>query len=654
MLMGAICGVCYLDQNPIHTELAISMMNDLGVYKKDFSDTWIDKSIFFGCCIQHITPESIHEKLPYHDNLSNLVIAADAIIDNREELLERLGRFHGHLEYITDSYLILQAYQKWGKECTKHLIGDFAFAIYDRNSEEIFCAVDHTGNRTLYYYSSSKIFAFSTTIRPLFNIGEIRKRYCDEWICDFLANPSVAHQLDGELTLYKKLLLLPAGHTLTISRSGIRKNAYWKIDRGKELRLKSDKDYEEAFRDVLERAVRSRLRTIRPVGIMLSGGLDSTTVACLAARELSSRCKSLHAFTSIPMEGYHNNLSTRKIADERPYIKALLESFPNIGSTFCSFPGRHPLSDMERFFSILEQPYKILENLFWIDGILEEAKSKGVGVILTGGMGNSTISYGIFKHCILSLLRSGRWPALFKEIMGYSKLKDLTPIKIAVDMLKSLLPYEAQKKLYKIRNKNWDKSLELSPISPEFAALMDQKVRFKKYNFDPYYIKRLNAFEYRGIMLSTASLSHLSTVYTKLGLAHNMVIRDPTIDKRVIEFCMSVPPEQYIRNGRERELLRRAMEGILPDKIRLNYDVRGQQSADFTQRLRPMEKEIVKELMTIGKNGQEKKYLDIDRIHKKAGTLDLSDGKAINDYGVRMLLRSLIFSRFIKGEKMNS
>lgn len=649
--MGAICGIFDLRGDSINPEISGSMMHELGKYGGDFSGTWTEGQVFLGCYTHFITPESVHEHLPYYNSKSNMAITADAILDNRGELFHKLGFDEKNCAETPDSLLILKAYEKWGKECPAHLVGDFSFAIWDGKLEELFCSVDHTGNRTFYYYHSPKYFAFSTLIKPLFSLKEIKKDYSDLWICDFLSIPSVMHQLDSELTLYKDILLLPAAHTLTVRKEGISKRAYWKVEKQPELKLKSDQEYEEALRHVLGQAVRCRTRSIKPVGVMLSGGLDSTSVACLAAHELEKRGKTLQAFSSIPMARYQNKLSAKRIADETPYIEVVKDYSGNIDVTYCRCEGKHSLSDTDRFFSVFEQPYKILENLFWIDEILAQAELRGMGIMLTGGMGNTTISYGIFKQCLISFMHSGKWKILIRELNAYAKLKKINSLMLISDLVKSLFPYEVQELWYKMRSKNWDAPFQLSPINPQFAKQMGCRDRFKRYRYDPFYIKKTDSFQYRQMMLSPAHFSHLASIYTKISLSHHLVLRDPTMDKRVIEFCLSVPDEQYIRNGRERSLLRRAMEGILPDQVRLNDQVRGQQSADFIQRLRPIGPEIRKEIMSIGKLDQEKRYLDLERIHRTLQEIDLTKMDALNNYGFRMLLRSMIFSRYLRQEE---
>lgn len=648
--MGSICGIYLRNGEKIDPQWSSRMMKELRINPVDDSDTWQLDGVFLGNCLQHLTTESLIESLPYFHGPSNLVITGDVTLDNREELYSLLDLGDKRLKEIPDSILILHAYRKWGRECPNYLLGDFAFVIWDFNREEMFCAVDHTGNRILYYYSSPQVFAFASLIKPLLALEGVSREYSEEWICDFLSIPSVIHQLDSELTLYRDVLMLPSGHSLIISKERMIKRAYWAVEKQKELRLKSDGEYEEAFRHVLGQAVRSRLRSRKPIGIMLSGGLDSASIACLAADQLKKENKELRAYTSIPIAGFDGTgLSRRQVADETPYIETIRASKENIVFNYCSFPQRHSLSETDRFFTVLEQPYKILENLFWIDGILADARDHDVGTVLTGGVGNTTISYGSFFQCARCFLKSGRWGQLLQEIRAYGNAKHKHPMKIGLDLARSLLPYE-WKKFWHQRDINWSRPFDLCSVNPMFTRQMGMEQRFKRFDFDPFYQKKLDAFAHRKMMLSPNHLSHLGAVYTKIALSHNMIIRDPAIDKRVIEFCLSVPVEQFIRKGQERSLIRRAMAGILPDKIRLNDQVRGLQSADYLQRLLPFEKEIYEEIMGIGQLLTETKYLDLAKIHAKGQKMDLAVGKGGFDLDTRMLLRSIIFSRYLRFE----
>jgi len=135
---------------------------------------------------------------------------------------------------------------------------------------------------------------------------------------------------------------------------------------------------------------------------------------------------------------------------------------------------------------------------------------------------------------------------------------------------------------------------------------------------------------------------------TKHSLAYGIPLRDPTMDKRVIEFCLSLPENQYVRNGRDRFLIRRAMKGILPDEVRQNVTMHGKQNADLAQRLQSCWTELAEEIKDIGLLETERKYLDVAKIRFELEKYKTINDDAADDFGLRMLIRSLIFSRFLR------
>jgi len=648
--LSAICGIYYFDDRPVKAGTGADLMRALGIYHADATGTWREGPVFFGCHTWHLTPESVGESLPYYDKAAGLAITADAILDNRTILCHELGIDYGQWGTMPDSLLILQAFRKWGQDCVKYLLGDFAFAIWDEKRRELFCAVDQTGTRAFYYYHSAGLFAFSTLIKPLFVLPEIAKEHSKTWFADFLAIPTVMHQLDPELTLYKNIYLLPAGHTLAVRPGRVVKRVYWQVKRQPELQLKSDGDYEEAFREVFGEAIRCRLRSIRPVGVMMSGGLDSTSVACMAARELSGSGRRLQAFSAVPMRGYRDWLPAGRLADETPYIEAVREYSGNIDVTYCRAEGKHCLSETDRLLRILEQPYKIFANLFWIDDILATARECNRGVVLCGSAGNVTISWGDVSPYLLSLFRSGQWSRLLHESWGIAR-NSRRPFRKLWELSGVLLPENIRKGVKKLKDRNWSKSLrDLTAINPHFARRFSVRERFRRFGYDPLFIKRLDSFEARENCLRPDFFSHLGVLTTKLSLAHGVALRDPTMDKRVIEFCLRVPDNQYVRNGRGRFLLRRAMAGILPDKVRENGKERGQQSADLAQRLQSCWPQWAAEIKTIGLRADEREYLDVNKIQERLAQIGALSDDASEDSHLRMLIRSLVFSRFLKQE----
>jgi asparagine synthase (glutamine-hydrolysing) len=648
--MSAICGIFNINGNEVQGEISSKMMEKLSRYKVDDLGTWNKGEIFLGCAIQYITPESKLEKLPYYDDIEGLVITADAIIDNRSELFSLMNVSESEWDNITDSQLILRAYKKWGEECPNYLIGDFSFAIWNEKTKELFCARDHVGNRSFYFYSSSNIFAFCTLTKPLLCVCEEGAKLNDEWIANFLSLEGPIHEVDSNQTVYAAINQLLPAYTIKVNAIGMIKKQYWDPLKLSEIRFKTDEEYEQAFRKVFFEAVHCRLRSIGSVGVMLSGGLDSGSVACIAAQKLAASGKRLKSFTAIPFSGYKDWLPKNVVADESEFIEAIAEHAKNIDITYCSSEGKNSVTDIEEYIDFLEQPYKFVRNFFWANEIASVAVKNNCSVLLDGQYGNFTISFGdLFTH-LITLFRRGKWLSIEREIRAYSKFRNYKRLDITKDFMKIILPDNIKGIYYKMKGKKQcnQKNEFQTPVNPELAFKYKVDERFKRNCIGPYSKINADLTEVRKAFASPIFFSQVGAVDTKTSLKYGLIKRDPTRDKRVIEFCLSLPSEQYVRNGQERNLIRRSMIGVLPDKVRLNYDITGTQSADWIQRLLPMWQEIKKELGNMLKEENFKLYIDVAKVEKVLGDIgDCPDQNAAS--AVNMAIISLIFGRFING-----
>ncbi|WPC43294.1 asparagine synthase-related protein [Clostridium sp. JS66] len=644
--MSAICGIYNLIGGKVLEQINSAMMEKLKAYPNDFSGTWEKNQVFLGSVIKYITPESSLEKLPYFQSENGLVINADAIIDNRRELLSLFNIPVTEWCQIPDSRLILLAYIKWGEECPKHLVGDFAFVIWNEKTKEMFCARDHVGKRTFYYYNSTEVFAFCTVMKPLLIIKENPNELNDAWIADFLALQGPIHEVDCNHTIYKNIFQLPPAHTLKINPRGIVIRKYWNPLDVPKLHLKSDEDYEEAFREVFFEAVNCRLHSVGSVGIMLSGGLDSGSIASIAALKLEEEGKRLKAFTSIPISDYKDWLPKTAIADERDYIKAYMEEHRNIDVTYCNCEGLNSVNCIDELIDILEQPYKFVQNSFWLNDIALKAAQSKCTVLLDGQSGNYTISFGNITSYLMTLYRKGKLISALREIRDYSKFYNRTYSSVFKYFLKIVLP-DCIKSIYHKINAIDEKNELQVPVNSEYASKWNVNDRLKKVGLGPYLKNNLDIQEVHRFLANSVLFSHAGAIETKLSLKYGIAKRDPTRDKRIIEFCMSLPGEQFVNKGKERSLIRRAMKGILPDKIRLNYTSRGCQSADWIQRLLPDWPNIKRELQYIIKCKTFEKYLDTDKLQKVLN--DIGDHPKDDSYEcIQMIIISIIFGRFIK------
>ena len=315
--MSGIAGIYYLDGRPVERTDVERMVDSIAHRGPDGSGVWTDGSVGFGHRMLWTTPESLHEKLPLTNKTGDLTITADARIDNRDELFSTLN-FNGRpRETITDSEIILAAYEKWGEKCPEKLLGDFSFAIWDKRKQIVYCARDPIGIKPFYYYFKEGKFRWSSEPKAIFEDNTIPKEPNLPLICLYLLNRFD----EREETLYKDVYRLPPSHFMVLENGQLRKGQYWDIDPNYSIRYKTDEEYAEHFLSLFKEAVKVRLRSHGPVGALLSGGLDSSSIVCTAQK--------LYQEKSIPNNGFEtfSIIFDTFPCDERVYINEVVRKW---------------------------------------------------------------------------------------------------------------------------------------------------------------------------------------------------------------------------------------------------------------------------------------------------------------------------------------
>lgn len=642
--LSAIAGVYdRLGDSSFLSEQARGMMHELSKYPADDTGVWVGPNVFLGCRAQWITPQSVSESLPYYDGERRLAITADAILDNRAELFEKLQIHPTYTKEMTDSQLILLAYRRWGEEAPKQLVGDFAFMIWDETKQQLFGARDFSGARTLYFHQGDHTFSFCTTIRPLLAQLATGRTLNEQWVAEFLAIHVTADTVDPYATVYQGIHQLPPSHSVTVADGKVRFTQYCTLMQETKLKLKSNAEYEEAFRDVFKHAVDARMRTHRQVGANLSGGLDSGSVASLAARKLKEENKRLQTFSYVPVDGFDGRPSRGRFADERPYIQSTVSHVGNIEDHYFSFPDKSPLTETDEWLELYEMPYKFFENTFWIRGIYEEAHKRDVGVLLSGQRGNWSVSWGPAIDYYGLLMKRWRWLRLYQEVNLYSQHMSTGRKRLYSRITKKAFPML----------RHLDRSAqEQVPylISSEFAQRTDVLERVQAHGFNRTDFTYQSAYAVRDHQFLNPNVWNLTgTVNTKLSLQYSLWGRDATNDLSVIRFCLSVPDEQFVKDGYDRALIRRSMESYLPDNVRLNMKTRGVQGADGVHRMAASWPALMDELGRLVQDPLMKVYLNIPEL-KQAMDRYRGEPRAetIFEYPFRLLMRALIFYRFVQ------
>ena len=414
--MSAIFGKFTFDGRPVAPETLDAMRLAMAHWGKDGEGSWCEGGVGLGHLHRNNSPESVGEHLPWQCPDSGDVITAIAHLDNRETLFRELSIPREQQADLPDSRLVLRAYQRWGEACAERLLGDWACAIWDHGRRKLFIARDHHGNMGLYYTRDERRLLFASSLKGLLTLPKVPQRPNPLTIAHVL----VSWPIQGEQTCYEGILRLPPAHTLSVTAGGIEVSRYWYLEHTPDLHLPSDQDYVEAFLETYAEAVRCRLGCSEPVGTTLSGGLDSGSVAVLAAAELKKRGQRLPAFSSVPATDTKDRDNMRFFGDESPYINATAASAGNIDVHWVRAEDVSPVQGIERALEIHDQPLHGAANMHWVTTLWAEAAASGLGALLTGAGGNATVSWrgrgGVELPLIQQLLRR-QWRAIARQAL---------------------------------------------------------------------------------------------------------------------------------------------------------------------------------------------------------------------------------------------
>jgi asparagine synthase (glutamine-hydrolysing) len=498
-----------------------------------------------------VTPEEMGERQPIH--LGHLSVVADARIDNRDDLGHLLGLEKGQLASLSDGQLILRAYERWGERCPSHLLGDFAFAIWDASEQMLFAARDSLGTRELSYYIDDRVAIVSTTLLAILQHPWVESKINNNCLGAYLAGIYDRH----EETLYDAIHYLIPAHALIVTADTFRIWRYWEIDPSRTLRYRDRKEYSQHFRELLVEVVRCRLRTNLPVGISLSGGLDSTTIAALSAILMDEN-------PSRPTEGrrlktfsYVFNELTE--SDERRYIQPLVERY-KLDAEFIPADDLWPLRNFAEWPSSPE--YILADSLTLLPAaIMAAAGRAGMRILLTGY--NGDVLFTGQNYWALDMLRHGRFRELAGTIAASYRSIDFRDSFFEFG-LRRLIPASVAASYRKLKPRS---ILGISPgIDPRFIARTDIMERLSPTippgKWPPGMWQR-----YHTLTLSDNSQGPgaVRYQYNRQGVEHVL----PYYDRRLIEFVMAVPAYILGMPDQDRLLHRETMEGILPDEIRL-------------------------------------------------------------------------------------
>jgi len=579
--MSGIVGIWNLDGKPVEREVLARMSGTMAHRGPDGEEMWIRGQVGFACQLLRVTPESEKETQPLVGSSGN-VLVFDGRLDNRDELLASLKDSYQVSPSSPDPDLVLAAYGEFGDRFPERLVGDFALALFDPRRQHLIMARDVMGIKPLYYSRIRDTLIFASEIKAILAHPDVLPRPNDDTLADFF----LANVRDPEMTFFEGISSLPPAHMALLTPQAFTKRRYWDFDSARRICLGSFEEYAIAFRHLFEQAVRRRLRSAHPVAVSVSGGLDSSSILCVA--ETLTRRE-----PNVPLvRGVSYTSTEGSPSDERVFLVEIEKKYEG---TIHRVPmGPMGLVDgSEEAVRQLEVPWldEQWDNLCTFHRAIQHL---GARVVLTGHWADQIL---FPQGYLVDLFRSLAWRKISTHLNEFGLwLTDADPRHFPRRFFLGVVKYHLPRPLYSLI----------------------RRLRVKRDR--PWYSKALQRRAFRRAWKQVAngwtpSSAHARSLYEEVRSAHHLLCMDwnnkmvsmhglemayPFLDRDLLSFLMAIPGEILTWNGVPKALLRHAMGDVLPEAI-----VHRRWKADFTHLVNEtVERDFPRLLQYLDREGQ--------------------------------------------------
>lgn len=557
---------------------------------------------------------SATQLLPFEASITlaaDVAVVGDLRIDNRNELLAALPPARRPPATCSDIVLFECSWRQWGTNAFSRVIGDFAVALFDQRERKLYLVRDFAGQRPLHYQETRDGVAFASTPAALAMRPGPPQMDRLEWAAYLTPVPQSS---DG--TLFSGVNRVMPGHFVAIDANRVYPHLrYWQPELTP-LRI----SFEEAVgqgRYLLDQAVREQLRSRRDIiAGQLSSGLDSSAVMTSAARMASTPLLALtggSADAGPPPPPTHHD-------DEGHYAAMTAARYPNLHHRNVDVESAPLFHEMVRWNDLLDQPVRSFENMAWLDGTFRVAAEAGADVMLTGLYGNLSFSYdGTARFA--ELFRAGKLITWLRESARFKRVNRARwRGMLAYSVSPSLSPRQ-WRRLEKARGVKQSDAFIDSYLREDGPTIRDLRDRVREQGFSTSTQPSGNSLQDRLSGLQWVDNAHLTH-----GLRRRWKVetRDPTHDRRLVEFTLQLPCEIFVHQGRPRSLAREMLRGRVPDEV-LDLRTRGIQGNDWQRAARASRNDFALEIERLQATPAVADLLDLPRMRNDLKRLDRSN-----------------------------
>jgi asparagine synthase (glutamine-hydrolysing) len=558
--MSGICGIYHRDGRPVDQAL-IARMNDVAGFRgPDGGETWSNAGLGLGHQRLVTTREFRCAHQPLHRAEADLSITFHGRIDDRRTLSDALGLSPNEVTRRSDADLVLDAYEHWGRDCPRHLVGDFAFALWDGRARGLLCARDILGVKPFWYATDTRRFVFGSEVRQVLLAPGIDATPDEGFVAELLID-RVTSKRD---TLYRGVKRLPPAHTLWVDCGGDHLERYWGLGSIRDVRYRRDEEYIEHLSALFREVVTEHLESPAPVGAQLSGGVDSSSVVGLAMA-LRSELPGLPSVLPFSL------VFPGRACDESQYIQQVAQRWGFTPRTFEPSPPSlsHHTAQIAEYGYLPDVP-----NGSMSAPIRRAARQEGCRVVLSGLGGDewfwgSRLRYAdqLRRGAVLTLLRQ----SLSDHHLAHPPWHRLArALRIAVPpLLPSALQQRLRQTLGRFRGEGFP-----DWIPEDFIRRVGLRQRLAPPMESASSPDLSRPWHYRH---ATSGWQSMMMEYEERAAARfGYELRHPFDDRRIVEFGLGLPDDLRWRQGERKWILRQANLENLPRQVARRTD-----KADF-------------------------------------------------------------------------